>query len=65
MKAIGTGLSQQITFQHIEVLNYPSGAPYIITHSKAAEVSKHLGVTRIHISVSHTAHLAIAVVVLE
>lgn len=65
MKAIGTGLSQQITFQHIEILNYPSGAPYIITRDKAAEISKHLGVTHTHISLSHTANIAVAVVILE
>lgn len=65
MKAIGTGLSQQITFQHIEVLNHPSGAPYIVTHDKAMEISKHLGVTHTHISLSHSANIAVAVVILE
>jgi holo-[acyl-carrier protein] synthase len=65
MKAIATGLSQQVTFKDIEVLNYPHGAPYIVPHGMAQEIANQLGTTRIHVSISHTAQLAVAVVILE
>ncbi len=32
MKAIGTGLTQNVTFKDIEVLNQDSGAPYVVTY---------------------------------
>ena len=32
MKAIGTGLTQNVTFRDIEVLNRDSGAPYIVIY---------------------------------
>jgi holo-[acyl-carrier protein] synthase len=65
MKAIGTGLTQQVTFRDIEVLNRDSGAPYVVTYGRAAEIVEQLGVTQIHVSLSHAANIAAAVVVLE
>lgn len=65
MKAIGTGITQQVTFTDIEVLNRDSGAPFVVTFGKAAEIVEQLGVTQIHVSLSHAANIAAAVVVLE
>jgi holo-[acyl-carrier protein] synthase len=65
MKAIGTGLRQQVTFKGIEVLNYETGAPYVTTYGATAEIVEQLEVTHIHVSLSHTANIAAAVVVLE
>lgn len=65
LKAIGMGLGQQVTFRQLEVLNRPSGAPFLTTHGRAAEVVMQLGVTHTHVSLSHSSHLAIAVVILE
>lgn len=64
MKALGTGL-KQVTFQEIEVLNRESGAPYIVTSGKAQQLLKDFGTTRVHVSISHDADLAVAVVVIE
>jgi holo-[acyl-carrier protein] synthase len=64
MKAIGTGL-KQVTFQEIEVLNRDSGAPYLVTSGKAEQILRELGATQVHVSISHDAHLAVAVVVVE
>jgi holo-[acyl-carrier protein] synthase len=65
MKAIGTGLSQQVTFKDIEVLNKDSGAPYIITHGKTEQIVKQLNATKVHVSLSHVTEIAAAVVILE
>jgi len=65
LKAIGTGLSQQVTFRSLEVLNRPSGAAFLITHGRAAEIVENLKVTHTHVSLSHTSQLAVAVVILE
>ncbi len=65
MKALGTGFAQQVTFKDIEVLNRDSGAPYITPHGQTAEIIKQLEVTQIHLSISHSAGVAVAVVILE
>jgi holo-[acyl-carrier protein] synthase len=65
MKAIGTGLTQQVTFKDIEVLNKDTGAPYIITHGKTQQIVKQLTVTKVHVSLSHVTEIAAAVVILE
>jgi len=64
MKAIGSGLGK-ISFQEIQVFNRESGAPYIMAHHRAATMIAQLGVTTIHVSLSHDAQVAVAVVVLE
>ena len=64
MKALGMGFAK-IEFKEIEVLNYENGAPYVLPHGKAKAAVEKLGVTKIHISISHDAHIAAAVVILE
>ena len=65
MKAIGTGLTQNVTFKDIEVLNRDSGAPYIVTQGTVAKIAAQLEVTHIHVSLSHVKTVAVAVVILE
>ncbi len=65
MKAIGTGLTQQVTFKDIEVLNKDNGAPYIITHGKTEQIAQQLTATKVHVSLSHITEIAAAVVILE
>ncbi|RKZ92036.1 MAG: hypothetical protein DRR19_05455 [Candidatus Parabeggiatoa sp. nov. 1] len=65
MKAIGTGLTQNVTFQDIKVLNQDSGAPYVVTYGAAAKIAAQRGVTNVHVSLSDAAEIAAAVVVLE
>lgn len=51
-KALGTGFSQGISFQHIEVLRDEKGAPIASVLSKAHERLKALNADKVHISLS-------------
>lgn len=65
MKALGTGWAEGVGFRSIEVLRGSDGPPRIQLHAKAAEHAQRLGVTRIHVSLSHGRDHAIAQVILE
>ena len=64
MKALQTGLGG-VDFTDIEVLCEPGGAPRLSVSGRASERAGRLGVTRWHVSLSHTATLATAVVVAD
>jgi holo-[acyl-carrier protein] synthase len=65
MKAIGTGWRRGVTWHDFEVANLPSGRPTLTFHGVAAEVARQLGVTNISLSLTHTAELGMAFVVIE
>lgn len=65
MKAIGRTQQTPVFFLDIEVLNHDSGAPHIVPHRVAAELCLQKGVQQIHVTLSHSAGIAAAVVVLE
>jgi holo-[acyl-carrier protein] synthase len=65
MKAIGTGLSRGVSWQHLEVANEPSGRPTIRLYGAALAVAQAMGVKRISVSLTHTKATAFAVVILE
>ena len=65
MKAIGTGLRRGVTWHDVEVVRSSGGRPALQFHGRAAEFAAQLGCTRPHLSLSHTAEQAIAVVILE
>ncbi len=65
MKCLGTGWSQGVGFLQIEVLREGAGAPSIQLSGRAAEIAEELGITRIHLSLSHSDELAIAYAVAE
>jgi holo-[acyl-carrier protein] synthase len=65
MKAIGTGLSRGVSWQHFEVANEPSGRPTLRLNGVARDVANAMGVKRISISLTHTKGMAFAVVILE
>ncbi len=65
MKAIGTGWRRGVRWQDFEVANLPSGKPTLTFHGVAAEFAKHLNVTNISLSITHTAIQAMAIVILE
>lgn len=65
MKAIGTGWRRGVTWQDFEVSNLPSGRPTLKLHGVAAEFAKKLGVRNISLSLTHTAELGMAHVILE
>lgn len=64
-KALGTGISHGVTWQEIEVVREPSGRPSLAFHGRARELASRLGVTNAALSLTHTADLAMASVVLE
>ena len=65
MKAIGTGWRGGIRWQDFEVANLPSGKPTLRLHGRAEEVARRLGVREINLSMTHTAEMAMAMVVVE
>jgi holo-[acyl-carrier protein] synthase len=65
MKAIGTGWTDEVDWLHIEVMLETSGQPYIVVSGTTKQLVESKGVTDIHLSLSHTAFVASAVVVLE
>jgi holo-[acyl-carrier protein] synthase len=65
MKAIGTGWRRGVRWQDFEVANLPSGKPTLRLYGVAAEVAAGLKVRVISRSLTHTAELAMAHVILE
>jgi holo-[acyl-carrier protein] synthase len=65
MKAIGTGWSQGVRWQDIEVRRLPGGRPTVVFHGRAGEFFTRLGAERAHLSLTHTKGMAMAVVILE
>ena len=65
MKAIGAGLQQGMSFTHVEVLSDDSGKPYLNLNGEAEKRFRERGAQHIHVSISHSGGLAVAVVILE
>jgi holo-[acyl-carrier protein] synthase len=65
MKAIGTGWRHGVRWQDFEVANLPSGKPTLKLHGVAAHVAAKLGVRTVSLSLTHTAELGMAHVILE
>lgn len=65
MKALQAGVGQGAAFAEIELLRDPSGAPRLVFHGATAARAAALGVRRAHVSFTHTATTATAIVVLE
>jgi len=65
MKAIGTGWKRGVRWQDFEVANLPSGKPTLRLHGVAARVADKLGVRNVSLSLTHTAELGMAHVILE
>jgi len=65
MKAIGTGWRRGVRWQDFEVANLPSGRPTLKLHGEAARIAADLGVKVISLSITHTADLGMAHVILE
>lgn len=65
MKALGVGL-WRFAWHDVEVEREPaSGAPSLRLVAGAAELARDRGVSRWHVSLTHTSQLAVAVVVAE
>jgi holo-[acyl-carrier protein] synthase len=65
MKAIGTGWKRGVRWRDFEVANLPSGKPTLRLHGVAARFADKLGVRNVSLSLTHTAELGMAHVILE
>lgn len=65
LKALGKGWTHGMRWTDFEVMREPGGRPVLKLHGAAAKLANELGVKRAHLSLSHTAGQAMAMVVLE
>jgi holo-[acyl-carrier protein] synthase len=65
MKALGTGWAAGVGFRQIEVVRRTGGAPALELHDAARERARELGARTLHLSITHDARTAAAVVILE
>jgi holo-[acyl-carrier protein] synthase len=61
----GTPAARAIGWRELEVLLAGDGSPSLRLHGAAARRAAELGVSRVHLSLTHTASSAAAVVILE
>lgn len=64
-KALGTGISQGISFQSLEVVNNELGKPELFFHGVASELAQKNKINRMMLSLSDEKKYAVAMVVLE
>jgi holo-[acyl-carrier protein] synthase len=64
-KALGTGISRGVNWLEIEVAREPGGRPTLRFHGRAAEIAARMGVVHAALSITHTADLSMANVILE
>jgi holo-[acyl-carrier protein] synthase len=64
-KAFGTGIGKSMGWRDIDIRKKPSGEPYLVLSGGADELGKQKGLTNALITLSHTDHHAMAVIVLE
>lgn len=65
LKALGTGLSRGLRWQDIEVRRDDRDRPTLRLYARAAERAQALGITALHVSLSHDGPLAAAFVIAE
>ena len=63
LKALGTGWRSGIAWTDVEVHLLPSGQPELSLHRVAAEAARKAGISRWHLSISHTERHAVASVI--
>ena len=65
MKALGTGWRRGVRWVDFEVIRLASGRPTLELRGRAQELAARLGVTRISLSITHSANTALAQVIFE
>lgn len=65
VKALGTGIGNGISWQHIEVRNNELGAPSLVFNGAFQAMCEARGITRSAVSISDEQHYAVATVILE
>ena len=64
-KAFGTGIGKAMGWHDIDIRKKPSGEPFLVLTGGAEELATQRGVKNALITLSHTDHYAMAVIVLE
>ena len=64
-KSLGTGISGDVGFKDIEVINQASGKPIIKMTGRGKKLFEKLNLKSIHISISHDRYYAIAQAIAE
>jgi len=64
-KALGTGWARGVTWLDVEVRRERKDPPSMLLHGEAERLSASKGVQTVHLSLSHTDHMAVATVILE
>jgi holo-[acyl-carrier protein] synthase len=64
-KAFGTGIGKAMGWRDIDVQKKPSGEPFLILEGGAKDLGAARGLTKSLITLSHTDHHAMAMIVLE
>jgi holo-[acyl-carrier protein] synthase len=59
-KAFGTGFAGELRWKDIEVRRKASGEPFIVLHAAAGDLAKRLGITAVHLSLSHSQDYSVA-----
>lgn len=65
LKALGVGWQKGVRFVDVELSNNELGAPAISLNGRALELSRELGVERIHVTLTHHKDFAVAQVLFE
>ena len=65
LKALGTGWAQGVGLRDVEIARSPGGAPRVLLHGAATARAEALGITSIHLSITHDRGYAAAFAVLE
>ena len=64
-KAFGTGIGKAMGWKDIDVRRKQSGEPYVVLEGGAKKLAEERKVAKVSISLSHTEHHAMAVIVVE
>lgn len=60
LKVLGTGWRGPIAWTDMEITNDANGQPHVALHGACRDIAGQRGITRILISITHTAHYASA-----
>jgi holo-[acyl-carrier protein] synthase len=64
-KAFGTGIGKMMGWKDIDVHRKPSGEPFVVLEGGAKKLAEDRGIGAVRITLSHTEHHAMAMIVLE
>jgi len=64
-KALGTGISRGVSWKEFEVTRAPGQRPVLVLHGRAAEIAAQLGIRQVHLSITHSREMSMALVIAE